>query len=95
LLHSPACKAAAIQASSDVDLLASFTEPIGFGFIHLADRLEALLGRKQWGHERRVDRPYASCSPAHSRNALAASRAASASSGPNTSAGSSSPRASG
>ena len=33
-------------ASSDVDLLASFTEPIGFGFIHLADRLEALLGRK-------------------------------------------------
>jgi predicted nucleotidyltransferase len=33
-------------ASSDVGLLASFTEPIGFGFIHLADRLEALLGRK-------------------------------------------------
>ncbi|MFN4865003.1 MAG: nucleotidyltransferase family protein [Cyanobium sp.] len=33
-------------ASSDVDLLASFVEPIGFGFIHLADRLEALLGRK-------------------------------------------------
>ena len=33
-------------ASSDVDLLASFAEPIGFGFIHLADRLEALLGRK-------------------------------------------------
>lgn len=31
-------------ASSDVDLLASFSEPIGF--IHLADRLEALLGRK-------------------------------------------------
>ncbi len=28
------------------DLLASFAEPIGFGFIHLADRLEALLGRK-------------------------------------------------
>jgi uncharacterized protein len=33
-------------ASSDVDLLVSFAEPIGFGFIHLADRLEALLGRK-------------------------------------------------
>ena len=33
-------------ASSDVDLLASFIEPIGFAFIHLADRLEALLGRK-------------------------------------------------
>ena len=33
-------------ASSDVDLRASFAEPIGFGFIHLADRLEALLGRK-------------------------------------------------
>ena len=33
-------------ASSDVDLLASFVEPIGFGFIHLANRLEALLGRK-------------------------------------------------
>ena len=33
-------------ASSDVDLLASFAEPVGFGFIHLADRLEALLGRK-------------------------------------------------
>lgn len=33
-------------ASSDVDLLAEFAEPIGFGFIHLADRLEALLGRK-------------------------------------------------
>ena len=33
-------------ATSDVDLLASFAEPIGFGFIHLADRLEALLGRK-------------------------------------------------
>ena len=32
-------------ASSDVDLLASFVEPIGFGFIHLADRLEALLVR--------------------------------------------------
>lgn len=31
---------------SDVDRLASFAEPIGFGFIHLADRLEELLGRK-------------------------------------------------
>ena len=28
------------------DLLASFAEPIGFGFIHLPDRLEALLGRR-------------------------------------------------
>ncbi len=28
------------------DLLVSFGETIGFGFIHLADRLEALLGRK-------------------------------------------------
>ncbi len=33
-------------AGSDVDLLVSFAEPIGFGFIHLADRLEELLGRK-------------------------------------------------
>jgi uncharacterized protein len=33
-------------ASSDVDLLAEFAEPIGFGFIHLAERLEALLGRQ-------------------------------------------------
>ncbi|KEF41432.1 MAG: hypothetical protein ER33_11595 [Cyanobium sp. CACIAM 14] len=32
--------------TSDVDLLVSFAEPIGFGFIHLADRLEALLGRR-------------------------------------------------
>ena len=29
-----------------VDRLARFAEPIGFGFIHLADRLEELLGRK-------------------------------------------------
>lgn len=29
-----------------MDLLASFAEPIGFGFIHLADRLEVRLGRK-------------------------------------------------
>jgi len=28
------------------ELLASFHGLIGFGFIHLADRLEALLGRK-------------------------------------------------
>lgn len=28
------------------DLLVSFAEPIGFGFILLADRLEELLGRK-------------------------------------------------
>jgi predicted nucleotidyltransferase len=34
------------NASSDVDLLASFAEPIGFGFIHLAERLEVLLSRK-------------------------------------------------
>lgn len=33
-------------ASSDVDLLANFAEPVGIGFIHLAYRLEALLGRK-------------------------------------------------
>lgn len=33
-------------ACSDVDLLACLIEPIGFAFIHLADRLEALLGRK-------------------------------------------------
>jgi predicted nucleotidyltransferase len=32
--------------SSDVDLLVSFSEPVGFGFIHLADRLETLLGRR-------------------------------------------------
>ena len=29
-----------------MDLLASFAEPIGFGFIHLAERLEVLLSRK-------------------------------------------------
>ena len=33
-------------ATSDVELLADFTEPIGFGFIHLADRLEGLLARR-------------------------------------------------
>jgi predicted nucleotidyltransferase len=33
-------------ASSDVDLVAEFAEPIGFCSIHLADRLEELLGRK-------------------------------------------------
>jgi predicted nucleotidyltransferase len=37
---------AVTPCTSRDDLLASFTEPIGFGFIHLADRLEALLGRK-------------------------------------------------
>lgn len=30
---------------SDVDLLVTFSRPVGFGFIHLAERLEALLGR--------------------------------------------------
>jgi predicted nucleotidyltransferase len=33
-------------ARSDVDLLVSFAEPIGFGFMHLGDRLEDLLGRR-------------------------------------------------
>jgi predicted nucleotidyltransferase len=32
--------------ASDVDLLVSFAEPIGFDFMHLGDRLEDLLGRK-------------------------------------------------
>lgn len=31
---------------SDVDLLVSFSEPVGFAFIHLADHLETLLGRR-------------------------------------------------
>jgi predicted nucleotidyltransferase len=31
-------------SASDVDLLVSFAEPIGFGFMHLGDRLEDLLG---------------------------------------------------
>ena len=30
---------------SDVDLLVSFSQPVGFGFIHLAERLETLLGK--------------------------------------------------
>jgi predicted nucleotidyltransferase len=30
---------------SDVDLLVTFSKPVGFGFIHLAERLEALLGK--------------------------------------------------
>ena len=30
---------------SDVDLLVTFRRPVGFGFIHLAERLEALLGK--------------------------------------------------
>lgn len=34
------------STTSDVDLLVSFAEPIGFGFMHLADHLEALLGRR-------------------------------------------------
>jgi len=32
--------------ASDVDLLVSFSEPVGFAFIHLADYLETLLGRR-------------------------------------------------
>lgn len=32
--------------ASDVDLLVSFSEPVGFAFIHLADQLETLLGRR-------------------------------------------------
>lgn len=31
---------------SDIDLLVIFGRPVGFGFIHLADRLEALLGKR-------------------------------------------------
>ena len=31
---------------SDVDLLVTFSRPMGFGFMHLADRLEALLGQR-------------------------------------------------
>jgi len=31
---------------SDVDLLVTFSRPVGFGFMHLADRLEALLGKR-------------------------------------------------
>lgn len=30
---------------SDVDLLVTFSKPVGFSFIHLAERLEALLGK--------------------------------------------------
>ena len=33
-------------SASDVDLLVSFSEPVGFAFIHLADHLEILLGRR-------------------------------------------------
>lgn len=32
--------------ASDMDLLVSFSEPVGFAFIHLADHLETLLGRR-------------------------------------------------
>ena len=31
---------------SDIDLLVTFSRPVGFGFMHLADRLEALLGKR-------------------------------------------------
>ena len=33
-------------SASDVDLLVNFSEPVGFAFIHLGDRLEDLLGRR-------------------------------------------------
>ena len=36
----------ASDPASDMDLLVSFAEPIGFGFMHLGDRLEDLLGRR-------------------------------------------------
>jgi len=32
--------------TSDVDLLVSFAEPIGFGFMHLGNRLEDLIDRR-------------------------------------------------
>lgn len=31
---------------SDVDLLVTFSKPVGFAFMHLADRLEAPLGKR-------------------------------------------------
>jgi hypothetical protein len=31
---------------SDIDLLVNLSRPMGFGFMHLADRLEALLGKR-------------------------------------------------
>jgi predicted nucleotidyltransferase len=31
---------------SDVDLIVGFSAPVGFAFLHLADRLEELLGRR-------------------------------------------------
>ena len=31
---------------SDVDLLVTFSKPVGFGFMHLAHHLEALLGKR-------------------------------------------------
>lgn len=31
--------------ASDVDVLVEFSQPVGFLFVHLADRLEQLLGR--------------------------------------------------
>ena len=33
-------------ANSDVDLIVAFSAPVGFAFLHLADRLEDLLGRR-------------------------------------------------
>ena len=33
-------------ADSDVDLIVAFSAPVGFAFLHLADRLEDLLGRR-------------------------------------------------
>lgn len=30
---------------SDVDLVVTFSRPVGFAFVHLAERLETLLGR--------------------------------------------------
>jgi predicted nucleotidyltransferase len=31
---------------SDIDLLVTFSKPVGVGFIHLAEQLEALLGKR-------------------------------------------------
>lgn len=31
---------------SDIYLLVTFSRPVGFGFMHLADRLEALVGKR-------------------------------------------------
>jgi len=40
---------------SDVDLLVTFSRPVGFGFMHLADRLEALPDRLEALLGKRVD----------------------------------------